>query len=229
MKSQIQLFSFFVMAIFIISCGKTTTTKPFVCGDTITDIDGNTYNTVSIGSQCWMKENLKTSKYNDGTAITTGLDITAWNTTTSGAFSIYNDADSNNTKYGKLYNGYAVQTGKLAPSGWHVSTDAEFKTLINYLVDSIAGAKMKSSSGWIPVTGIVNNNSSGFSALPAGVRYYNSAYPGGYSQMGITTTFRTSTDSSGATFVYDLENRNSYTYRYRWDYNGGLSVRCVKD
>lgn len=77
----------------------------FVCGvSTVTDIDGNVYNTVSIAGQCWTKENLKTGKYNDGNAIPTGLSNTDWQNDTTGAYSIYNNNAANDTAYGKLYN-----------------------------------------------------------------------------------------------------------------------------
>ena len=130
-RQKLKLIIVAVNALLIISCSKTTTTTSFVCGvSTVKDIDGNIYNTVSIGTQCWTKENLKTTKYKDGTAIPTGLNDAEWANTTTGAYAIYDNNAANNTTYGKLYNWYAVNTGNLAPAGWHVPTDAEWTTLI---------------------------------------------------------------------------------------------------
>src|SRR5574344_1985932 len=125
----------------------------------ITDIDGNTYKTVTIGTQTWMAENLKVTKYNDGIAIPNVTDATAWSELTTGALCDYDNTPSNSETYGKLYNWYAVNTGKLCPTGWHVPSDAEWTILENYLIangynydgtttnNKIAKA-MASSSGW---------------------------------------------------------------------------------
>ena len=201
----------------------------FVCGvSTVTDIDGNVYNTVTIGTQCWMAENLKTSKYKDGVAIPTGLSNTDWQNATTGAYVIYNDDAANNTTYGKLYNWYAVNTGKLAPAGWHVPTDAEWTTLTTFLGgESVAGDKMKSTSSlWTPYTGIVNTNSSGFSGLPGGYRNYD----GTYYTIGDAGTWWSSTeyDTTSAWGRY-LSYIGSSAYRYGPSKAGGFSVRCVKD
>src|SRR4051812_18441517 len=102
---------------FIISCSKTKTTKSFSCGDNITDIDGNVYTTVSIGTQCWMKENLKTTHFRDGSAIGEVEDSVLWsdiftNNTQSSAWCYYNMDAGKNATYGKLYNWYAVNNSK---------------------------------------------------------------------------------------------------------------------
>lgn len=197
------------------------------CGP-VTDIDGNVYHSITIGNQCWMQENLKTTRYNDGTPIPTGLSNTQWQTTTSGAYAIYNDNQANNSIYGKLYNGYAVQTGKLAPLGWHVPTEAEWATLITYLGgENIAGDKMKATVTWVPFSGIVNNNSSGFTGLAGGFRYSS----GEYYYLGYYGNFWTSSDyyPSGSFFRYLSYN---YSYIYGNTGNGkgnGFSVRCIKD
>ena len=158
---------------------------------TVTDVDGNTYSTITVGGAVWMAENLRTTKYNDGTAITTGLDNTAWTANTTGAYSIYDNDPANNTTYGKLYNWYAVNTGKLAPAGWHVATEAEYTALVNSLGGtSVAGGKMKSTSSlWnAPNTGATN--SSGFSGLPSGYR----GSGGGYVLIGEAAYLWTSTE-----------------------------------
>lgn len=194
---------------------------------TCTDIDGNVYRTVRIGTQVWMAENLKTTRYKDGTAIPTGLSDAAWQATTTGAYAIYDNNAANNTTYGKLYNWYAVNTGKLAPAGWHVPTDAEWTTLTDYLGGaSVAGDKMKATTLWAPYTGITNTNSSGFTGLPAGFRDYY----GTYTNVGDYGTFWSSTE-------YDASNAWHrslyYNYSSAGRYNGGkeagFSVRCVRD
>jgi uncharacterized protein (TIGR02145 family) len=196
------------------------------CG-TVTDIDGNVYTTVTIGTQCWMQENLKTTRYNDGSAVAGGLSDAAWQANTSGAYAIYDNNAANNSTYGKLYNWYAVNSGKLAPAGWHIPSDAEWKTLTTYLGgDSIAGDKMKAGILWTSYPDIVNNNSSGFSGLPAGYRTSN----GTYDYIGINGYFWSSTEYSSIYAWYrTLFHRYSDTYRY-FNFNGyGFSVRCVKD
>ena len=100
---------------------------------TVTDIDGNTYNTVQIGTQVWMSENLKTSRYRNGGSIPYVLGNTEWQSLTSGAWSYYNHDEANNVIYGKLYNWYTTQGDTLCPTGWHVPSDAEWTTLTTYL------------------------------------------------------------------------------------------------
>ena len=174
-------------------------------GGTITDVENNTYNTVKIGTQVWMSENLKTTKYNNGTAITNVTGNAVWLALTTGAYSDYNNTPANSTTYGRLYNWYAVDNnaatkaasngGKnVCPTGWHVPTDAEWTTLTDYLIangynwdgtatfDRIAKS-MEATSGWTTyaTAGTVgndqaSNNSSGVTALPGGYRYYNGTY-----------------------------------------------------
>ncbi|MBL0286085.1 MAG: fibrobacter succinogenes major paralogous domain-containing protein [Bacteroidetes bacterium] len=164
-----------------------TSNTTSLCG-TVTDIDGNVYNTVTIGAQCWMMENLKTTKYNDGTAIPNVTSNTEWGALNTGAWCYYsNDANNNNT-YGKLYNWYSVNTGRLAPNGWHVPTDIEWLELRDYLGGSQqAGGKMKSISIlWSPPN-VGADNSSGFTALPSGFR--NSSNGSRFVSKGDATNF----------------------------------------
>jgi uncharacterized protein (TIGR02145 family) len=207
-----------------------TTTNPYLNPNltygTVTDIDGNTYATIQIGTQTWMAENLKTTRYNDGTAIPTGLSNAAWGATTNGAYAIYDNNAANNTTYGKLYNWYAVNTGKLAPAGWHVPTDAEWTILINYLGgESIAGGKMKATILWqSPNTS--GTNSSGFSALPAGQRYLS----GAFDNIGIRGYFWSSSIGGGG---YPNNIRLNYEFSNSFmegavDRNG-LQIRCIKN
>ena len=194
---------------------------------TVTDIDGNVYTTVTIGSQVWMKENLKVSKYRNGDPIPTNLNNTDWENTTSGAYAIYNNDAANNTTYGKLYNWYAVADPRgLCPTGWHVPSDAEWTTLVNFLGgSSVAGGKMKTTTGWTsPNTAATNE--SGFSGLPGGNRYYLGSYDviGNY---GLWWSSTESMDTHALHRFLDYSSDNSGGYG-----NGkrnGFSVRCLRD
>ena len=124
-------------------------TPTFSCGPSmVSDIDGNIYNTVLIGTQCWTKENLKVSKYNDGTTIPNQTANTNWGTLLTGALTVYTGAASYLATYGYLYNWYAAKdTREICPTGWHVPTNTEWETLNTYLGGTtIAGGKMKSTS-----------------------------------------------------------------------------------
>jgi uncharacterized protein (TIGR02145 family) len=102
---------------------------------TLTDQDGNIYKTITIGNQVWMAENLRTTKYNDGTAIPNVTGKSEWCALTTGAYCNYNNTKNVDTisTYGRIYNWYAVNTGKLAPPGWHVPNDEDWRTLTDYL------------------------------------------------------------------------------------------------
>jgi uncharacterized protein (TIGR02145 family) len=147
------------------------TTSSIIQNGNLIDVDGNIYNLVTIGTQVWMKQNLKVTKYNDGTAIPNVTDASQWNTLTTGAYCWYGNSSSNKDPYGALYNWYTVGTGKLCPIGWHVPSQTEWNTLLTYLGGTdIAGAKLKETgtSHWkSPNTA---TNESGFNALPGGAR-----------------------------------------------------------
>lgn len=204
---------------------------------TVTDIDGNTYQTVKIGTQTWMVSNLKTTHYNDGTAIpnvTNGLD---WYNLGTGAYCYYNNDAANDSVYGKLYNWHAVNTGKLAPTGWHVPSRTEYETLLDYLTqqnggDFNVGGKLKAVSAlWTsPNTGA--DNSSNFAALPGGQRN-GSGSTSVFIQEGLNAWFWQAPDdwSNGSVSAHSfgLSNNNAY-YNSSSNYKtSGLSVRCIKD
>src|SRR5664280_2706679 len=162
---------------------------------TMTDQDGNIYKTITIGTQTWMAENLRTTKYRDSTEIPNVTDNTAWDALTTGAYCNYNNTTSADTiaTYGRLYNWYAATDSRnIAPAGWHVPTDAEWTTLTTYLGgESVAGGKMKETgiTHWIsPNTGATNE--SGFSALPSGMRNW---YDGLYIYLVVSTNFWSTT------------------------------------
>jgi uncharacterized protein (TIGR02145 family) len=214
--------------------GTATGNGVFVPGNGVTDIDGTVYTSVVINGQEWMQQNLAVTKYRNGDPIPTGLGNTNWQNTTNGAYAIYNNVAANNTTYGKLYNWYAVNDSRgLCPTGWHVPSDAEWTTLINYLDPNadggnngnIAGGKMKSTTGWnSPNTGATNE--SGFTGLPGGFRSFN----GSYSTIGANGFWWSSTeyDSNFAwtrLLYYDFSNVDRFS-NFK---HSGFSVRCVRD
>lgn len=213
--------------LFLFSCKKDKDNSP-AGGEGVTDIDGNHYDTITIGTQVWMTENLKTTKYNDGTSIPTGLSNDDWRTTKNGAYTIYDNNAANDAIYGKLYNWYAVSSGKLAPKGWHIPTKEDWSKLIAYLGGSTkAGGKLKSTTGWnSPNTGA--DNSTGFSALPGGTRGWAGAYYG----MGTNAYFWTTeeylppSDYAWYVVLFNDEAQSSSISVYKMQ---GVSVRCVKD
>ena len=223
------------------------------CGNfTITDRDGNTYNTVLIGTQCWMKQNLKTTKYADGTSISQGSE-----TSTTTAYWYYpNNGSSNKATYGLLYNWKAVMRNSstssanpsgvqgICPTGWHVPSDAEWKQMEMAVgmsqsdADNMGyrgniAARLCGNTGWTSSstanaagnTSATGRNSSGFSALPAGT------YHDGYGSFAYNAFFWSATESSstsafGRGLGYDkagVGRGNNYTK------NNGYSVRCVRD
>ena len=196
---------------------------------TIVDASGYSYNTVTIGNQVWMLENLKTTKYSDGTPIPNTAS-SSWPNITSGAWLNFTNNDSYGLKYGRLYNWYAVNNGvnDLAPEGWHVATDEEWTTLVEYLGgDSIAGGKLKETGyeNWkYPNTGATNE--SGFTAISGGWTY--------------VYFFNLGTDGVWWTSTEDLNNSENAWCRFMFAnyenverFNGskdfGRSVRCIRD
>ena len=193
----------------------------------VTDIDGNTYNTVKIGTQVWFSENLKTSRYKNGGLIPNVVDDSEWEALTTGAW-CYNHYAVNNAIYGKFYNWFATQGDSLCPTGWHVPSDAEWTVLVDYLGGKrVAGGKMKSvgTAYWKrPNTGATNK--SGFSALPSG--FYDN--DGGYGNIGLNTFFWSITEEViGAAWSRILDNRSRDVYRISTLKESGESVRCIKD
>ena len=216
---------------------------------TVIDADGNVYTIVKIGTQTWTAENLKTTKYNDGTEILHILDTATWksciHSQTAGYCYCNNTADADSIKlFGALYNWYAVNTGKLAPAGWHIPTDAEWDTLQHYLrtngynfdgttTDNLFAKAMAAQTNWTPYTtagtpgcSLSTNNSSGFSGLPGGYRYDSGDFDG----TGIYGVWWSATEAN-ASFVYNRYISWSYSSLLRSYYlkSCGFSVRLVKN
>ncbi|MEI6764736.1 MAG: fibrobacter succinogenes major paralogous domain-containing protein [Bacteroidota bacterium] len=198
-------------------------------GSTVTDIDGNVYHTVTIGTQEWMVENLKTTRYRNGDKIGTTTPATL---DISGEITpkyqwAYDGNESNVAVYGRLYTWYAATDSRnIAPVGWHVPTDAEWTTLIIYWGDSLtAGGKMKEAgtTHWhSPNTGA--DNSSGFTALPGGWRGSNFAEVGWCGKWWSSTEYVTNCAWERTLFYGYTGVQRSWPYEFC-----GFSVRCVKD
>jgi len=205
----------------------------------LADVDGNQYGVVKIGTQVWMAENLKSTKYNDGTVIPNVTVDATWAALTTGAYCDYDNTPSNATTYGRLYNWYAVDNnaatkvasngGKnVCPTSWHVPSDAEWTTLTDYLGgEAVAGDKLKETglTHWIdPNTGATNET--GFTALPGGYRYRDGTYyANGYNGLWWSSTEHSTTIAWGRTMDYT----DADVYRGYYDWRYGFSVRCVRD
>lgn len=192
------------------------------------DADGNVYTSVTMGTQTWMVENLKTTKYNDGTSIPNVTVDATWAALTTPAYCWYNNNAAYKPTYGALYNWYTVNTGKLCPAGWHVPTEAEWTTLTDYLGGaSVAGGKLKESgtAHWSsPNTGATNE--SGFTALPGGFRSVD-----GTCYFVVFNGFWWSSTESSATYAWLRFVLYDYAgvVRDSGEKPAGFSVRCVRD
>ena len=199
---------------------------------TMTDQDGNVYKTITIGTQTWMAENLRTTKYRDGTVIPPISGYAGWYTDSLGVYYTYNntpDAVSIAT-YGRLYNWYAVTDSRnIAPAGWHVPTDAEWTTLTTYLGgESVAGSKMKETgtTHWFTLnTGATNE--SGFTALPSG--WCDDGDPP-FVHMGFLGFYWTTTHYLNDHYEYYRQlDYSANVYSYFTSAAVGFAVRLVKD
>jgi len=214
--------------------------------DSITDIDGNKYHTITVGTQTWMAENLYISKYRNGDIIPNETNNSKWKALTTGAQCTYNNNVELNSiaKFGRLYNYYAVSDArKIAPNGWHIASETDWSTLIDYLANNLGistsvAQAMAAKTDWTEssVTGTIGcidfdiyesvNNSSGLCALAAGIR-------GDYGEFNYVANYcgwwtSNQSDNENAWFrslSYYGKNvgRNTYNKSY------GLSVRCLKD
>jgi uncharacterized protein (TIGR02145 family) len=225
---------------FLFIAGPENATLPNCQANTVTDIDGNVYQTVTIGSQVWMAENLRVTHFRNGDPIPNVIDDATWSGLTSGAYCEYDDNIYVVDLFGRLYNWYAVSDIRgIAPEGWHVATDDDWKQLEIFLGMSPGeadaemdrgtdeGGKLKDSSAglWVaPNTGATDEN--GFAAKPSGSRNYE----GFYDYATYRAYFWTSTPSYATTpWFRSLHYNHSRIYRYYNNWRLGYSVRCVKD
>lgn len=211
------------------------------CFSCIADVDGNSYETVTITgsgySKVWMKKNLNVSRYRNGDPIQTYLSESEWKNTTEGAFAIINNDSLNSATYGKQYNWYAVKDPRgLCPVGWHVPSDQEWYSLeYAHGGPSVAGGNMKSTGTIEAGNGLWRapnqdaSNSKGFSALPASCVGDFFISPGSFS-LGYFTAFWSASVANGdSSWTRQLSTYiKSSNRRYcPWDY--GMSVRCIRD
>jgi uncharacterized protein (TIGR02145 family) len=209
------------------------TATPQAGGDTgtVTDTDGNVYQTVTIGTQIWMKENLKTTRYNDGSPIPLVTANVAWSNLAAGGYCWYDDSATYGNSFGALYNGYVVQTGKLAPKGWHVPTDSEWLVLTAFVGGlNAAGGPLKETgtAHWAPPN-IAASNTSGFSALGGGYRFGNGSFSNVDSGGYWWSSARNSTSGLWrlvVSYIFEYVLNDSVPTAY---YTWGYSVRCVKN
>lgn len=220
-------------------CGKKSSNGPDD-DNTVTDIDGNVYQTVQIGNQIWMAENLQVTHYRNGDAIPNVPGNTEWEALLTGAYCVFDNNITNLSTYGRLYNWFAVNDPRgLAPEGWRVPTDVDWKGLEMFLGMSPAdvdiadwrgldqGAKLKETgtAHW-PAPNSEATNVSGFTALPGGDRIEN----GSFLYLGFYTSFWTSTGSSAdAAWRRHLHCNDSRIYRSEYYKRAGFSVRLVKE
>ena len=204
----------------------------------VNDQEGNTYKTIAIGTQTWMAENLRSTKYSDGKNIPIVKDNTQWSNSSnnkSPMMSWYNNDQATFTanKYGALYNWYAVSpttngNKNVCPTGWHLPTDAEWTTLIDYLGgEGVAGGKMKSTGTqyWSSInTGATNE--SGFSGLPGGNRNNYGTFNGIGSYGSWWSSME---DGTVSAWLRHLYYDSSNAYRNGTNKNLGYSVRCLED
>jgi uncharacterized protein (TIGR02145 family) len=225
----------FIWLVLILSCHKDNTT--FFNG-TVVDIDSNVYQAVTIGNQVWMTENLRTTKYNDGSSIPYSIDDSSWQPGISKpAYCWYDTTGSgykqyNKELFGALYNWHIVGTEKLCPTGWHVPTNEEWSELVTYLggID-VAGGKLKSTGtieGNDGLWRILNRGAtdeSRFSAIPSGERSDWET-----TGIGFTGVWWSSTEKNDSVvWCWYLLNGESSIFRQDILKRPGFSVRCIKD
>jgi len=206
----------------------------------VTDVDGNTYSSIKIGTQVWLAENLKTTKYNDGSKITLVTDNNSWANLFTEAYCWYNnDQLTYGNTYGALYNWYAVNTGKLCPTGWHVPSDDEWKTLeinlgMTQAEANIHGSRGTDEGGKLKETGTMHWNSpntgatneSGFTALPGGYRITGSFFNNGYWGIWHTTSTELISDNG---WTREMFHNQAKIWRRNGGKDGGFSVRCLRN
>lgn len=202
---------------------------------TMTDQDGNTYKTIKIGTQTWMAENLKTTKYRNGEPIPEVTNENQWMNLKTGAYCSYENNKEYKDVYGLLYNGYVISEEKeVAPEGWHIATQKEWYELNKYLGDNsqFVGRRLK-EAGFIHwndqhdpyFTG--GDNDSGFTALPGGWRRTLSNFQGvGYFGHWLYPEKNSNEEQSS---YISLNERNNSTQSGSVEKSTGMNIRCVKD
>ena len=203
----------------------------------VADVEGNLYSTITIGSQVWMAENLRTTRYNDNTVIPNITDNSQWISLTTAAYCWYNNDITYKSTLGALYNWYTVSTLQICPTGWHVPSDEEFKILeqtLGMAPDQLdgwgwrgtdVGMQMKDTAGWD--AGGNGTNTSDFTALPGGYRY---GVTGDFYLLTSISYWWTSTAHDADRGWYRrLDSTSGGVYRASTSKKGGKYIRCLKD
>ena len=234
---------FFLFILSLNSCKKSDSSTNSSSGPTVTDIDGNVYHTVTIGTQIWMDENLKVKHYRNGDPIINGSGLDKLLTDTIGIIYAYDNAQSNADVYGWLYNWYAVADGRnVAPIGWHVPSDADYTKLVaylggNYLLtngDTMAGGEMKETGvahwGNINYPNFGATNISGWTGLPGGFLDSGSVYDGLH-DFGVWWTTTPLEGANPLQWAYSMKLSCIYKSARRgtWYKTSAYSIRCVSD
>jgi len=196
--------------------------------ETVTDFDGNVYHIVTIGTQDWLVENLKVTHYNNGDPIPNVTGTEEWELLSTGAYCNYDNLESNSITFGRLYNWYAVSDDRnIAPEGWHIPSDAEWNVLITFLGGVYdAGGKLKEvgTAHWKdPNNGATNT--SGFTALPAGLRNW----AGGFEYIIWGCGFWSTAFENDDATVQLLDYNTTDIYAAQENHRCGRSVRCIRD
>jgi uncharacterized protein (TIGR02145 family) len=203
--------------------------NPVQTAGTVRDKDGNIYKTVTIGSQVWMAENLRSTKFRNGDPVPNVSANASWSVLKSGAYCLYNNDAANKSVYGTLYNWFVVTDPRnIAPAGWHIPSDEEWTALTNFLQgNSQAGGKLKETgtSHWSdPNSGAIN--STGFTALPGGYR----AKDGVFKNLSLCGTWWATTEYTQSVAWYRyVDYGTGNIYRVSIYKACGLSIRCIKD
>lgn len=238
MRYSFLFFASLFIASQISSCKKEEVSTNTIQYDSITDVEGNIYKTVKIGDQWWMAENLRVRKFRNGIELRKTQDEQSWKNKIA-AYCKYEDTETNT---GLLYNYFTIiDTSNIAPKGWHVPTDADWKKLEQYLgmsesqTDSISwrgsteGDKLKALgySGWAKHKDVWPTNETGFNALAGSCRLPDGRF--GYPGLFYTGFWWTSTTSGDSVLYRHLDHKNKNIFRYKASKNYGMSIRCVKD
>ncbi len=228
MNSRLRLIIILAIAFMSITSCEKEENKPTIEYAAVTDIDGNVYDAVTIENQTWITENLKTTKYRNGDLLLTGLNENEWSNTSSGACAIYDDNNSYNSTYGKLYNWYAVSDSRhLCPTGWHAPSDDEWATLISNLGgENNAGGKLKEAGTTHWKSPNNSTNECLFSALPGGQRQWY----GPYAAMGDYGYYWSTTEGfADGAWGWSMVYSENTVKRLNYTKEVGFSVRCLKD
>lgn len=205
----------------------TTTLAPIT---TVTDVDGNVYDIITIGTQTWLKQNLNTSKFRNGDGIGSTSDNYYWSSQTSGQYCNYNNTPANSSVYGKLYNFFIINDPRhVCPLGWHVPSIAEWNTLSNYAGgETFAGKKLKETgtAHWTAPNASATDEV-GFAALPGGYRSETGAY---YSLNGYGCFWSSTESNTNTAWAWSLSYyENSVTTASHYEKRQGKSIRCIAD